>query len=226
MSGSLTSIGRSKEISREKKERTISRSFSPPNGLSRKPSASGHFLRAPSSSLSCAEMNTVDPANPLTRMNFCRSIPLIPESIMSRISRWPPLPVSCFRNSSALLKVRTWVNPADFINRFRALETDGSSSMMKMRDSEGFKHSSYKPSRVKASARLMTPRLGGRFLVHLGLILVNLAPLREMSAMSPLTSKTNAMIGSFILAKSTRSPPPMFTRATLPSRPTSHPLLA
>jgi len=43
--------------------------------------------------------------------------------------------------------------------------------------------------------------------------------------MKPLTSKTNPMMGSFILMKSTLSPPPIFTKATLASTPTSQPLL-
>jgi len=55
------------------------------------------------------------------------------------------------------------------------------------------------------------------------LILVNFAPFREISSMSPFASKTKPTIGSLSVVVSRRFPPPTSIRATVPSTPTSQP---
>ena len=56
--------------------------------------------------------------------------------------------------------------------------------------------------------------------------LLNLAPFMDTSAMSPLTSNTKATIGSLPMDEIAFPPVPRVIRATLPSVPASHPLLA
>jgi hypothetical protein len=63
---------------------------------------------------------------------------------------------ACFRKSSALLNSSILPNPADFISRLSALDTEGSSSMMNMAGSVGFK--GFLPMRPTGSQ----PRRGDR----------------------------------------------------------------